>query len=274
MQNLFAFFYRYAYVFLFLILEFISIRLIINRNENQRQIFLNSSSIISGKMLERVQAIKNYFGLRQVNDQLARENAALRARMAEIELQASTRADSVVDTIHRQRFVLIPAQIVNNSVERSNNTITINKGSNQGITRYSTVVEPQGIIGFVTHVGRQYASVMSILNTSARVSVKAARTQNIGNLVWEGRSPIEMSIEAVPKHADIRAGDTIVTSGFSHFPMNHPVGLITEAFVEPGENFYTIKLRLFNDITRAQYVYVVQDLHRMEIDSLQSLQKK
>ncbi|MFZ1713880.1 MAG: hypothetical protein WAT88_01205, partial [Saprospiraceae bacterium] len=62
MQNLFAFFYRYAFVFLFLILEFVSIRLIIRRNESQREIFLNSSTIFSGKLLEKVNNVKNYFG--------------------------------------------------------------------------------------------------------------------------------------------------------------------------------------------------------------------
>lgn len=272
MQNLFAFFYRYAFLFLFLILEFISIRLIINRNEAQREIFLNSSTIISGKLYDKVNAIKNYFGLRKANLDMATENAKLRAEIANLQLLPSTRKDSVIDTITHQRFFLMPAQIINNSIEQNNNMITINRGSRHGVKKYSTVIEDNGIIGFVTKVGSLYSSVMSILNTKARVSVKVKRTNAIGNLIWEGGSPVTMKVEAVPKHAVVAEGDTIVTTGFSHFPMNHPVGIVTKAFVQPGENFYSIDISLFNDLSKASHVYVVDDLHRTEIDSLSSPQ--
>jgi rod shape-determining protein MreC len=220
-------------------------------------------------MMERVNTLKGYFGLRSVNENLALENAQLRARLSDIQVQITNRVDSMLDTTTQQRFVLHPALIINNSIERSNNMITINKGSIHGITKYSTVIEYNGIIGFVTQVGKKYSTVMSILNTNARVSVKSKRTNSIGNLVWDGRNPLEVSIEAIPKHVDIKAGDTLVTTGFSHFPMNHPVALITKAFVAPGENFYNIEAKLFNDISKSQYVYVVEDLHRIEIDSLQ-----
>jgi rod shape-determining protein MreC len=268
MQNLFAFFYRYAFVFLFLILEFISIRLIVNRNEAQREIFLNSSTIISGKLFDKVDAVKKYFGLRKVNQDMALEIAKLRTEIANLQIEASAKKDSVIDTVTRQRYLLMPAQITNNSIEQNNNMITINRGSRHGVKKYSTVIEANGIIGFVTRVGSIYSSVMSILNTKSRVSVKVKRTNAIGNLVWEGGSPIIMKVEAIPKHAIVAEGDTIVTTGFSHFPMNHPVGIVTKAFVQPGENFYSINITLFNDISRASHVYVVDDLHRMDIDSL------
>jgi rod shape-determining protein MreC len=268
MQNLFAFFYRYAFVFLFLILEFISIRLIINRNETQREIFLNSSTIISGKMYNQIATIKGYFGLKKANLLLASENARLRSQMADLLSHTPYTTDSIRDTNNNQRFILIPAQIINNSIELTNNMITIDRGTEHGISKYSTVVEPNGIIGFVKKVGSEYASVMSILNTNTRVSVKVNRTNAIGNLVWPGLSPLTMHIEAIPKHADVREGDTIVTTTYSHFPMNHPVGVVTKAFVEPGENFYTVETKLFNDISKAHQVYVVDDLHRIQIDSL------
>ncbi len=271
MQNLFAFFYRYAFVFLFLILEFVSIRLIIRRNESQREIFLNSSTIFSGKLLEKVNNVKNYFGLRKVNQDLAAENASLKAQVYNLTGTVNTRIDSVNDTVGQQRFLLIPAQIVNNSIEFRNNMMTINKGALDGIKKYSTVIESNGIVGFVKNVGKRYSSVISILNSNARVSVMIKRNHNIGNMVWDGHSPILVSIEAIPKHADIKVGDTIVTTEFSHFPRGHVVGEIISATIEPGGNFYEIEARLFNDIARTDKVYVVSDLHRSELDSLELL---
>ncbi len=273
MQNLFAFFYRYAFVFLFLMFEFISIRLIINRNENQREIFLNSSTIISGQVYSRIDRIKKYFGLQKVNQQLSAENAALRTLLAQS--QRTFKPDTILDTLHHQRYQLLPAEIINNSIEFRNNMITIDKGSNDGVRQYSSVIERSGIVGFVTHVGRQYSTVMSVLNSKSRVSVKVQRNNSIGNLVWNGNSPILMQVEAIPKHGDVRLGDTIVSSGYSNFPAGHPIGIVVKAQVEPGENFYFIETKLFNDLSRTGQVYVVNDMHRNEIDSLtlKSVQK-
>jgi rod shape-determining protein MreC len=268
MQNLFAFFYRYAFIFLFLVLEFISVRLVIRRNENQRAIFLNSSNIISGQLFDRMDRIKKYFGLGKVNESLAKENAALRSQIANIKAELPFKADSIQDSIFHQRFVLLPALVVNNSVELRNNVMTINQGAIHGIQKYATVMESTGIVGFVTDVGSRYSSVMSILNSSARVSVMISRTHYIGNLVWNSNSPILMEVEAIPKHGDVRVGDTVVTSGFSHFPEGLPVGLVTKAQIEPGENFYNIETKLFNDLARTNQVYVIIDLHKNEIDSL------
>lgn len=271
MQNLFAFFYRYAFVFLFLIFEFISIRFIVSRNANQREIFLNSSSIISGGLFDRASRIKKYFGLQEVNTQLAQENAALKAKIDNLLAYTPDAVDSINDTVHLQRFVLHPAQVINNSVELRNNMMTIDKGSADGVFKYATVIEPLGIVGFVTHAGKHYSSVMSILNSNSRVSAMIKRTLTRGNLVWTGTSPTVLNVEAIPKHADVKVGDTLVTSSFSHFPIGHPIGEIVTAIVEPGENFYVIEVRLFNDLSRTNFVYVVNDLHKNEIDSLTKL---
>ncbi len=268
MQNLFAFFYRYAFVFLFLIFEFISIRLIINRNENQREIYLNSSTIISGKVYSRIDRIKKYFGLQKINHQLALENAALRTQFTLQRAPTIYKVDSIHDTIYQQRYQLVPAEIVNNSIEFRNNMITINKGSNDGIQNSSAVIERLGVVGFVTRVGQQYSTVMSILNSKSRVSIMVQRNQSIGNLVWNGNSPITMQVEAIPKHSDVRIGDTIVSSGYSNFPSGHLIGVVTKANVEAGENFYVIDVRLFNDLSRSGPVYIVNDLHKHKIDSL------
>lgn len=230
---------------------------------------MNSSTIISGKLYDRFSSIKHYFGLRKENQTLANENAFLRARLSNLEQELiTTRPDSLRDSTYRQRYLLIPAEVDNNSIEFRNNMMTINRGSLQGVTKFSTVIEPNGIVGFIKNVGSRYSSVMSILNSNARTSVMIKGSRTIGNLVWDAGSPMEMNLEAVPKHAFVHQGDTILTTPYSHFPSGHPVGVITKAIVEPGENFYTIRIKLFNDLSKVSQVYVVTDLHKNEIDSI------
>ena len=146
--------------------------------------------------------------------------------------------------------------------------MTINRGSLQGVTKFSTVIEPNGIVGFIKNVGSRYSSVMSILNSNAKTSVMIKGSRTIGNLVWDAGSPMEMNLEAVPKHAFVHQGDTILTTPVFTFSFRTSGRRITKAIVEPGENFYTIRIKLFNDLSKVSQVYVVTDLHKMKLTVL------
>ncbi len=76
-------------------------------------------------------------------------------------------------------------------------------------------------------------------------------------------------MEEVPKHANINEGDTIVTSGFSTaFPKGIQIGYISNFSVDKGSANYTIEITLSGDITRAEYVFVVDNTLGSQQDSL------
>ena len=65
-------------------------------------------------------------------------------------------------------------------------------------------------------------------------------------------------------------GDTVETrSGDGIFPAGVPVGVVETVEDEPGSNYHDITIRLSEDMTRSGFVYVVEDLHKMERDTLQ-----
>ena len=67
-----------------------------------------------------------------------------------------------------------------------------------------------------------------------------------------------MILEAIPRQADILVGDTIITSGFSFiYPKGIFIGTVERFWTEGGSNYYTIEVRLHEDIARLNRVYVI-----------------
>lgn len=265
MRNIIALLVRYAAFLLFVVLEIVCINLIIQNNEGQKEIFLNSSNIITGKIQSQYNRFVNLFSLASVVDSLSAENARLRAQLADARYTLSWDTTTVYDTLYNQQYTYIPALVENNSISLHNNMITINKGALQGIRKDMGVIESNGIVGIVDYVGQHFSSCISILNSRFIGSVAIKRTRAFGNLVWKGVDPQVMHMEAVGKHEDILKGDTIVTTPYSnHFPQGLPVGVIKNVKLMPGNNFYDLEVQLFNKLSRTTSVYVVQNLLKKE----------
>lgn len=268
MNRISLFLIKYNGVFAFLILEITALSLYFTRNTTpNKDAFISSANGVIGNIYESTSRVSRYWNLSAVNDSLARENAELKMQLPNSKFSAYVKKEAVEDTSLRQQYEYIEAKVVNNTIHRPNNFMTINRGKKQGLKPNSGVLNAngKGIVGVVQKVSDNYAVVMSVLNLNIRVSAKIIRNNYFGVMVWDGVDSRYMTLESVPKHADVQKGDTIVTSGFSTiFPEGVMIGTIDSFYKPPGLNFYTIKVALFNDINRSQYVYVVQNLLREE----------
>ncbi len=270
MQNLIQFLIRFSAFFLFVALEVVCFILIVRYNDGQREIFLNSSNMVSARVNEWYDGMVEYSNLRAYADSLAIDNARLKSALYNNSNYLELEEKEVLDTVYRQKFHTIRAQVINNSVTSRNNALTIDRGSKDGIRKGMGVVGNEGIIGVVRAVQPSFSSVLSILHSASRISVALRRSHYFGTLVWNGFHPGKMSMEAVPKHADIRVGDTIETSGYSHiFPKGVMVGTVDTFWIEGGSNFFTISVSIVNDMSNLNHVYVVQNLMRPSLDSLE-----
>ncbi len=260
MNNLLLFIIRYSAFLLFLFLEIISIILIVKYNDDQRSIFLNSSSIFSGKLYNMADKAYEYNNLRTVADSLAEENARLRSRLFNIERTIAylPADDQPLDSCILEPFRIIHARVINNSINQRNNHFTIDRGSADSIRPGMGVISPHGIAGIIDQVGEKYSTAISILHSAARVSASIRRNHYFGSLVWKEIDPHHMILEAIPRQADIMIGDTVVTSGYSFiYPKGIFIGTIERFWSEGGSNYYTIEVRLHEDIARLDRVYVV-----------------
>src|SRR5690554_3342958 len=124
MRSLFRYLIRNHAFVLFVLLEAFSLVLVFNYNSFQKASYLNSASRLTGNVYNMYHSITRYFNLTRVNQELAEENARLRSVMQE-PLNNPITAYSVADSQQvGQSYRFIPAEVLNNSVNRLFNYIT------------------------------------------------------------------------------------------------------------------------------------------------------
>ena len=127
-------------------------------------------------------------------------------------------------------------------------------------------------MGQVVNVTENYAAVMSVLSKDFKVSARFKKNDYFGYLRWDGIFPDEAVMEDVPKHAPVKVGDTVVTSGYSQlFPRNVMVGVVKKVNAEPEKGFLDVTVRLTSDFGNLNYVYVVNNMRKEELQQLDSV---
>jgi rod shape-determining protein MreC len=140
------------------------------------------------------------------------------------------------------------------------NYITINKGYLEGIDVDMGVVTHRGVVGVVTNVSAHFARVIPLLNSKFQTSGKIMNTGYFGPLVWDGRDSRFTYLRELPRHATFNSGDTIITSGYStFFPEGIPVGTIETSYKQKGDDYNSLKIRLFADFDTLTEVLVIEN---------------
>ncbi len=273
MRNLWIFLSRYNAFFFFIIFFTVGIILTIRNNAYQRSVTFSSTNEVVGTAYKRLNIIKRYLNLGQVNDSLAAENAALKTQLLSIASLDSTKITKVLDPTHQQQYTLISAKVIKNSVSLTNNIITINKGTVDGIMKDMAVISPQkGVVGFVQNVSDNFATIRSLLNQETAVSVVLKKNNAFGSLVWgdDNFDYRKAQVKEIPNHYKVNVGDTIITSGSGGFPRGIEVGKITNTKVSTGDSFMTLEIDLANDFSTLQFVYIIKDKFATEIKTLET----
>jgi rod shape-determining protein MreC len=132
------------------------------------------------------------------------------------------------------------------------------------------VINSLGIVGIIDKTSQNYATIVSVLNRKSQINAKIKKTNHFGSLIWDGKSTGFVQLIDVPRLAAIRKGDTIVTGGQSViFPENINIGTIDKIYIDNQTNYYTLNVKLFNDMTNLGHVYIIKSKNREEIINLE-----
>lgn len=193
-------------------------------------------------------------------DELTEENTRHRSEQFELErLRSLYELDQEYMQYHK-----IGARIIAKDSGSWFSVFRIDKGSDDGIKEDMNVIAGGGLVGIVTDVGANYATVRSIIDDSSRVSAMAQQSGDscivAGDLQLfkEGR----LKLSYMEKDDDIKDGDMIVTSNISgKFLPGILVGYATDITVDYNDNLtksgYLIPAARFD---RLQEVLVITDL--------------
>jgi len=268
MQQIINFIFKNSTRILFLLLLITSLVLVIQSHSYHRSQVVNSSNMVTGTVFEKINEVKTYFSLREQNDKLAQENATLRRILFNQKDSISIlKKDSLKGY---DKIDVIQSRVINNTYNTSENYLTINSGSLKGIKPDMGVVNSQGIVGIIEKTSPKYATVLSILNVKSQINAKVKRSNHFGSLIWNAKNAGYVQLIDIPRLASVRKGDTIVTGGRSTiFPENIPVGVIDKIYTDTETNYFTLNIRLFNDMTNLNHVYIISNKESDEINKLE-----
>ncbi len=169
----------------------------------------------------------------------------LRSRLSDITFIKNDSVTYSELSIGDSLFHFISAKVINNSVNKQYNYITLNKGRKDGIKPDQGIVNSDGVVGIITNVSESFSVGFSVLNKRWGVSAKHKKSGTFGPISWDGHDYQYANLKGIPFHVELAIGDTIVTSSYSSvFPEGVFIGTVSE-FEEPsGENYYNIIIKL------------------------------
>ena len=272
MQQIFNFIFKNSHRLLFLLLLLISLVLTIQSHSFHRSKVISSANFLSGGVYERINGFSEYLNLQTQNEILANENARLKSQLFNI--KDSTLVPSLDSIKGVDKVNLIVSKVIHNSYNVYENYITIKGGEKAGIKPDMGVINSLGIIGIVDKTSEKYSTIVSILNKKSQINAKIKKTNHFGSLIWDRKNTGFVQLIDVPRLAAIRKGDTIVTGGQSViFPENINIGTIDKIYIDNQTNYYTLNVKLFNDMTNLGHVYIIKSKDREEIINLENKTK-
>jgi len=159
MDNLIQFVKKYHFILLFLIIEGFSVFLLATNHHYQGNKINAFSQKYIGSFHDGLSTISDFFKLKQTNKFLADENAKLHSLLKS---QNPFINESLL--FEKTIFKYQSARVINNSVHKSNNYLTLNKGTRHGIKEGMGVITENGVIGIIHSVSDRFSLVISVLH--------------------------------------------------------------------------------------------------------------
>lgn len=281
MRNIFLFIRRYFNFVFFVVLQIAALYILFHYNKFHEAVFSGVANEVTGTVGGRYSDVASYFSLKKTNDQLAKDNAELRNELLSNFDRPDTTQRIMQDTVpydtlgNYRKYVWRDAKVVNNSVSLPYNTLTINRGENQGVQKNMGVIGPNGVVGVVINTSANFAVVMSLLHRQSRLYASLKKTGESGQISWDGVSPEYLTLRNIPKSAQLAIGDSVVTSpyGSYRFPQGIMVGTITDIIDDKTSSFYVLKVKTATNFFNVQYVTVVENLQKDEQAKLEEATK-
>jgi rod shape-determining protein MreC len=199
-------------------------------------------------------------------DELIEENESLRARILVLERRSNKYASlaaenqklrGLQDSAAQLDETVVVADIIGVSPDPFSHEVIINKGEPDGVDVGQAILDANGLMGQVVQTSRFTSRVLLISDSSHAVPVEVLRSGARAILLGKG-SVDSLELVHVPDTADVREGDTLISSGLGgRFPRGYPVAEVTRIESEPGEPFADIAAKPAAELNRSELILVV-----------------
>ena len=173
--------------------------------------------------------ISRYFSLESQNKILNEDIAKLRIEIQQQrDLINNIGAQNNIDTTVGS-YQSIGAMVINQTILKKNNVITINKGSIDGVKNNMSIISNGNIVGYITDAQDKISYARSILSSNINSSGALKKNNSLCSINWTGESPYELQFSEMTKYSGATVGDTVITTSFSDIYIpNINIGTISE----------------------------------------------
>jgi rod shape-determining protein MreC len=213
-----------------------------------------------------VSALRNLHGQFQSRRSMRHENEHLREQLLaqqgalqrlETLVEENRRLRALFEGAQSQPFEYRFAELLQVDLDPFSHIVLIDRGSTDGVTVGQAVIDGGGVMGQVEDVHLHYASVRLISDPNHALPVQINRT-GLRTVAFGSGETDRLDLPNVPRQADVRIGDLLVTSGLGErFPGGYPVGLVSAIDREQGQTFTRVEAAPLAALDRGREVLLI-----------------
>jgi rod shape-determining protein MreC len=202
---------------------------------------------------------ENYFALQQIR----RENAFLKQQVAQLQINLQQERAVAEQSRTLQRLLDVRAQttlnvtgatVIGGAASPEFRTVTLDKGSRDGLKRDMAVISPEGVVGRVVLPSARAAKVQLLVDRNAAAAALIERTRAQGVVIGTGTDRLQL--EYLPGSADVKPGDQVVTAGIDGiYPKGFVIGQVES--VKRGAGDFSVVIKPAADFASLESVLVV-----------------
>ncbi len=212
----------------------------------------------------------NLINIKSENTRLLREVNELKAFHTKFQenLNELDRLRRLLEFKNSNKMKLTPAQVIGRDLTVDHQTITINKGSADGLRAQQAVITTQGAVGYIFKPQSHSSHVMLLTDRYAVTDAVVQKTRS--HAIVEGLGRDLGSLQYVERDETIQVGDTIVTGGLDKiYPSGFPLAFVSEVLKKPNSAMRIINVKPVMESDKIEEVFVVisaenEDFSRMD----------
>ena len=207
----------------------------------------------------------NLLDIKKNNQNLHLENAELKTRLElfkEMELE-NIRLRDLLQFKQKSRMELVAARIVGRDLVPDHNTITLNKGAEDGVSKGQAVIALKGVVGVILRTEETRSHVMLITDRYSALDGLVQRTRAQGIVEGRGGNESFLSLKYIDRATQLVKGDVIVTSDLDQiFPKGFPLAIVENVEDKTYSVSLKIELKPVVEASEIEEVFVVINTHK------------
>ena len=197
--------------------------------------------------------------LMEENARLKQEHLLVSSKLQRYQIleAENERLRQLLESSFRLNDKVLVAELIEVHLQSFKRQVVINKGRREGAYDGQPIVDANGIMGQIVHVGPFSSTVLLITDPNHALPVQVNRNGLRAIAVGSGQSD-RLVLEHLPNNADIKVGDLIISSGLGRrFPSGYPVGQIEKITLDPAESFARVIIKPSAQLSQSREVLMV-----------------